>query len=45
MGATDDVLPDLKRALELNPLLVDLLPSLKPLDYLADDPRYEQLIG
>jgi tetratricopeptide (TPR) repeat protein len=45
IGATEDVLPDLQRALELNPLLVDLVPTLKPLEYLADDPRFEQLVG
>jgi hypothetical protein len=39
------VFSDLRRAIELNPLLSDLLPTLAPLSAFREDPRFKDLLG
>ena len=45
LGYTEEVISDLGRAVALNPLLSDLLPTLKPLEIVSQDPRFLELLG
>jgi tetratricopeptide (TPR) repeat protein len=45
LGYTEEVISDLRHAVKLNPLLCDILTTLKPLEALAEDPRFQDLIG